>query len=69
CIQAKKSWLAYIPGTFIGSCATFAAAGDWKLVVPSLVVGAIFGYAMKASGVWLHDKLNNQQHTVECCKD
>ncbi|NVO99945.1 DUF1097 domain-containing protein, partial [Photobacterium damselae subsp. damselae] len=43
--------------------------GDWKLVVPSLVVGAIFGYAMKASGVWLHDKLNNQQHAVECCKD
>lgn len=69
CIQAKKSWLAYIPGTFIGSCATFAAAGDWKLVVPSLVVGTIFGYAMKASGVWLHDKLNNQQHAVECCKD
>ncbi len=40
CIQAKKSWLAYIPGTFIGSCATFAANGDWQLVVPSLILGA-----------------------------
>lgn len=31
CIQAQKSWLAYIPGTFIGCCATFAAAetGNW----------------------------------------
>ncbi|WP_281646994.1 DUF1097 domain-containing protein [Parendozoicomonas sp. Alg238-R29] len=54
CIQAKKSWLSFIPGTFIGSCATFAADGNWKLVIPSLLVGALFGYLMKASGLWLH---------------
>ncbi|MCG7495685.1 DUF1097 domain-containing protein [Vibrio sp. Of7-15] len=58
CIQAKQSWLSYIPGTFIGSCATFAAGGDWQLVVPSLILGGIFGYLMKASGVWVHQKLN-----------
>ncbi|ENM5918566.1 DUF1097 domain-containing protein [Vibrio mimicus] len=58
CIQAKKSWLAYIPGTFIGSCATFAAGGDWQLVVPSLILGGLFGYLMKASGLWLYQKLN-----------
>ncbi|WGV98194.1 DUF1097 domain-containing protein [Vibrio sp. YMD68] len=58
CIQAKQSWLSYIPGTFIGSCATFAADGNWKLVVPSLVLGGIFGYLMKTSGVWLHQKLD-----------
>ncbi len=58
CIQAKQSWLAYIPGTFIGSCATFAASGDWQLVVPSLIVGGLFGYAMKTSGMWLHNKCN-----------
>ncbi|OLQ85835.1 hypothetical protein BIY22_13190 [Vibrio panuliri] len=58
CIQAKQSWLAYIPGTFIGSCATFAANGDWQLVVPSLIVGGLFGYAMKTSGMWLHNKCN-----------
>ncbi|MEH0688217.1 DUF1097 domain-containing protein [Vibrio cholerae] len=56
CIQAKQSWLAYIPGTFIGSCATFAANGDWQLVVPSLMLGGVFGYAMKASGLWLQQK-------------
>lgn len=63
CIQAKKSWLAYIPGTFIGSCATFAVNGDWQLVVPSLILGGLFGYLMKASGLWLYQKLN-QPRTV-----
>lgn len=64
CIQAKKSWLAYIPGTFIGSCATFAANGDWQLVVPSLILGGLFGYLMKASGLRLYQKLN-QPRTVQ----
>ncbi|TXY45784.1 DUF1097 domain-containing protein [Vibrio mimicus] len=64
CIQAKKSWLAYIPGTFIGSCATFAANGDWQLVVPSLILGGLFGYLMKASGLWLYQKLT-QPRTVQ----
>lgn len=57
CVQAKKSWLSFIPGTFIGSCATFAASGDWKLVVPSLILGAVFGYTMKTSGLWLQQRL------------
>lgn len=57
CIQAQKSWLAYIPGTFIGCCATFAAEGNWQLVIPSLMLGGVFGYMMKASGLWLHHKL------------
>ncbi|MEN0678970.1 DUF1097 domain-containing protein [Plesiomonas shigelloides] len=64
CIQAKQNWLKFIPGTFIGCCATFAANGQWQVVVPSLVLGAVFGYSMKASGVWLHGKLaqkNNMQ--------
>ncbi|MEZ8824812.1 DUF1097 domain-containing protein [Vibrio amylolyticus] len=57
CIQAKQAWLAYIPGTFIGSCATFAADGNWQLVVPSLILGGVFGYLMKASGLWLHQRM------------
>lgn len=61
CIQAKQSWLSYIPGTFIGSCATFAAGGDWQLVVPSLILGGIFGYLMKASGVWVHQRLSQPE--------
>ncbi len=58
CIQAKKSLLSYIPGTFIGCCATFAADGNIKLVIPSLLVGALFGYLMKASGLWLYAFMN-----------
>lgn len=53
CVQAKREWLSFIPGTFIGCCATFAAAGNWQLVIPSLLVGVVFGYAMKTSGLWL----------------
>ena len=61
CVQAKQAWLGYIPGTFIGSCATFAAAGNWQLVIPSLILGGIFGYLMKASGMWLHQRSTQSQ--------
>ncbi|MTI14594.1 DUF1097 domain-containing protein [Sansalvadorimonas verongulae] len=54
CIQAKRRWLSFIPGTFIGSCATFAAGDNWVMVIPSLLVGVIFGYLMKTSGLWIH---------------
>ncbi|PSW20278.1 DUF1097 domain-containing protein [Photobacterium sanctipauli] len=57
CVQAKQTWLSFIPGTFIGSCATFASNGDWQLVVPSLILGVVFGYTMKATGLWLQQKL------------
>ncbi|GAS74988.1 inner membrane protein YcdZ [Salmonella enterica] len=53
CIQAKQWLLSFVPGTFIGACATFAGQGDWRLVVPSLALGLVFGYAMKNSGLWL----------------
>ncbi|MBY6185198.1 DUF1097 domain-containing protein [Marinobacter hydrocarbonoclasticus] len=53
CVQARLSWLAYIPGTFIGACATFASDGSWAVVVPSLMVGGGFGFMMKRSGLWL----------------
>ena len=57
CIQATQAWLVHIPGTFIGACATFAAGGDWRIVVPALAVGGLFGYLMKTSGGWLHRTL------------
>lgn len=53
CIQAKNLLLSFVPGTFIGACATFAGQGDWRTVIPSLAVGLLFGYAMKNSGLWL----------------
>jgi hypothetical protein len=53
CIQARQQWLSFVPGTFIGACATFAGGGDWPRVTMSLLVGLLFGYAMKNSGLWL----------------
>ncbi|MGR5178129.1 DUF1097 domain-containing protein [Vibrio parahaemolyticus] len=63
CVQAKREWLGYIPGTFIGACATFAANGAWQLVIPSLILGGVFGYLMKASGLWLHRQLTSPSST------
>ncbi|EGU47050.1 putative membrane protein YcdZ [Vibrio ichthyoenteri ATCC 700023] len=67
CLQAKHSWLAYIPGTFIGSCATFAANGDWQVVVPSLLLGGLFGYTMKWTGLWLQarSQLSKKNAAIE----
>ncbi|WP_414163398.1 DUF1097 domain-containing protein [Superficieibacter sp. BNK-5] len=53
CIQAKQLLLSFVPGTFMGACATFAGQGDYKLVLPSVMLGLVFGYAMKNSGLWL----------------
>jgi len=64
CVQAKQQWLGYIPGTFAGCCATFGAAGEWRLILPSLVIGALFGYLMKASGLWLSHKTQKTQATA-----
>lgn len=56
CIQAKSALLAYIPGTFIGACTVFAAQGDLSQTIPSLIVGVLFGYSMKMSGLWVANK-------------
>ena len=68
CLQAKKDWLSFIPGTFIGSCATFASGGDWQLVAPSLVVGVLFGFSMKTSGLWLQAKLAKAEPQPEAAR-
>lgn len=61
CMQGKSRLLAYIPGTFAGSCALFASGGDWLQVVPSMVIGTLLGHIMKTSGVWLHSRLHQSQ--------
>ena len=68
CIQAKQLLLSFVPGTFIGACATFAGQGDWKLVLPSLALGLIFGYAMKNSGLWLAARSAKTAHREQQIK-
>lgn len=69
CIQAKQLLLSFVPGTFIGACATFAGQGDWKLVLPSLALGLIFGYAMKNSGLWLAARSTKIAHREQQIKN
>lgn len=68
CIQAKHLWLSFVPGTFIGACATFAGQGDWRVVVPSLALGLVFGYAMKNSGLWLASRRERAQSAAVLSK-
>ncbi|MDD8915288.1 DUF1097 domain-containing protein, partial [Escherichia coli] len=56
CVQAKSTLLAYIPGTFIGACTIFAAQGDLTQTILSLILGILFGYSMKMSGLWIANK-------------
>jgi hypothetical protein len=58
CMQAKQKLLKFVPGTFIGACATFAADGNWKIVAFSMTGGLLMGYLMKSTGLWLYDIKN-----------
>ncbi len=52
CIQARRTLLSFVPGTFIGACATFAADGDWRLVIPSWRWSGLW-LCHENSGLWL----------------
>ena len=43
--------------------------GDWKLVLPSLALGLIFGYAMKNSGLWLAARSAKTAHREQEIKN
>lgn len=54
CIISKYQLFAFCPGTFMGCFTTFAAGGEWKLLVPSLLIGAFLGLGCDYGGKWLH---------------
>lgn len=65
CYQANISLFSFIPGTFIGSFSTFASQGNWKLIVPALILGVILGFICESSGDHLFETLNeNEQSTA-----
>ncbi|TQQ89521.1 DUF1097 domain-containing protein [Cronobacter sakazakii] len=64
CIQSRQTLLSFVPGTFIGACTTFAAQGDRTSVLPALLLGLLFGVAMKASGQWLAGRAAPKSTTV-----
>ena len=47
CLQASNKNFAFIPGTFIGCCITFALNADLAAIIPPLMIGAVLGYSMR----------------------
>lgn len=54
CIIARYEWFDFCPGTFMGCFTTFAADGDWKMLIVCLIIGAFLGVGCDYGGVWLH---------------
>lgn len=50
CIAGKYNWFSFIPGTFVGCFSTFASNGEWKLLIPSLLCGAVLGVLCDLGG-------------------
>ena len=49
-IQAKIKILSFIPGAYIGCFTTFAAHGDWKMILPIMFLGAVMGFLTDIRG-------------------
>ena len=49
--QAKISFLAFIPGTFVGCASTFGMNGNWKATIIALLMGSVLGIASDVGGV------------------
>ncbi|MDK2926897.1 MAG: hypothetical protein PWR31_587 [Bacillota bacterium] len=62
CIQARLKFLSFIPGTFAGTCVTFAFNGAWQAVTVALVCGAVLGLVAETGGLWLHRWLTGHSH-------
>ena len=48
----------FIPGAFMGCFSTFACGGDWRHIIPSVLIGAVMGFLSDISGQWLYKKIN-----------
>lgn len=56
CWQAKISWLAFIPGAFVGCATYFATSGSFSTAVIGLICGAVFGYLSELGALALQKK-------------
>ena len=54
CIVSYFKLLNFCPGLFMGCFCAFAAGGDWKRLIPSIVAGAVLGFLCEYGGKWLH---------------
>ena len=58
CMLSRMKLLVFTPGTFLGCFVTFAAGGAWRLLVPSIFLGAFLGWICDTTGIWLHKTVN-----------
>lgn len=65
CIAGKFKYLSYVPGSFVGCFSTFAAGGNWKVLIPSLIVGALLGLSCDVGGKLLHSMFGKSEAEVE----
>lgn len=63
CIIGKLKWFDFIPGTFMGCFSTFAANGNWMVLVPSLLIGALLGVSCDKSGSWFYQTVTKSEDT------
>lgn len=67
CLLGKLKMINYIPGIFIGCFSTFAANGNYLILLASLLSGAILGYLCsqlaKEFSKW-HVKMVGQQKSA-----
>lgn len=61
CMISRFEIVSFCPGIFMGCFCTFAANGDWKLLVPSLLIGAALGVACDLGGLRLCKLFNGKE--------
>lgn len=61
CYMATSELFDFCPGTFVGCFSAFAAGGNWKLLVPSLLIGAFLGVACDYSAKWLQKVITERK--------
>lgn len=69
CYMAVSDLFSFCPGTFIGCFSVFAADGNWKLLVPSLIIGAFLGLACDMGSKALEKVLRGEKEQVMSCRN
>lgn len=62
-LMGAVSWLAFVPGIFVGCYSMFAINMDWRLLVMSLVAGIILGYLCSEGGNLANQLISKQTGT------
>ena len=59
CLLSYFKCLDFCSGLFMGCFCTFAADGNWLLLLPSIAAGAVLGIAVDYGAMWLNKKFQN----------